>query len=128
MRVAGIDACRHWHHAAKTVKQLGYLLERAAQRVLRAGGVLDRDLQPILRKIKTVSGATYGIRSRLPSDLARDITERPGMKHKVIGTERERPLQLAAKCLDGFLKKLRTCSCHVHQIAGVDHQRLQIVL
>src|SRR4051812_36355241 len=67
--VAGINACHNRNHAAQSVEQLSHLLERAAERVLGPGGVLDRDLQAVLRKLKTVGGATDGVGGGLQSDL-----------------------------------------------------------
>ena len=57
VRVAGIDAGGDGNVVRRWWMQLGHLLEAAAQRVLRAGGVLDQDRQTTLREIETLQVA-----------------------------------------------------------------------
>src|SRR4051812_41085866 len=51
MRVAGVNASGNRNHAAQAIQEFRHLLEGAAQRIFRAGGVLDRDLESTLWKI-----------------------------------------------------------------------------
>ena len=49
------------------------------------------------------------------------------MQHQKLRTQRQRPLYFAAKRSDRLGMKLRIAARQVHQIVGVDDQRLQII-
>src|SRR5437879_3234441 len=50
------------------------------------------------------------------------------MQHQIFGTERQGSFDFTSKCLNRLLEKDFSCAGQVHQIVGVDHERLQIVL
>ena len=58
--VTGIDAGRDGNHVAKPFQHFGDLFKTSAQRIFRAGGVLDQDGELALDQVKSLSGRRNG--------------------------------------------------------------------
>ena len=52
----------------------------------------------------------------------------PGMQDEIVGANRQCAFHFSAECFDGFLEKQLIRAGQVHQIIGVDHERLKIIL
>ena len=64
----------------------------------------------------------------LQSFLAAASAERAWMQHQELRTESQRSLHLAAKCHDRLGMKVGVAARQIHQVVGMDDQRLQSVL
>ena len=128
MSVAGIDAGGDGNDAAQSLDHFRDLLEAAAQRKFRSRGIFDEDGQPAFDEIKVLRGRRNGRGGLQQSSLAISAAKRAGMQHQIVGAHRERAFDFAAKRLDGFLQEQLIRAGQIHQIIGVDDQRLQIIL
>ena len=68
--------------------------------------------------------AAVRIKSLLPVGPA----ERSWMQHQILGAQRQSPLDFAAKGFDRFLQEQFVYARQVHQVVGVNDQRLQVIL
>ena len=99
--VAGIQANADRRARLQTLDQLGNLLELRAQRELRAGGVLNEDLERLALPGDAVDGPLNRLRSQAQAFIAGQSLPASRMKNEVLSAERERALHLAAKCRNG---------------------------
>ncbi len=123
--VTGIDASARGHELRQQIQQLGNLLEVAAERKLRASGILDQNSQIAARQIEAVrtacsmaSAARCKPSSRLPP------RNDPGCSTRNSAHKRQRALDFAAKRRDRLGMKFGIAARQVDQVVGVNHQRL----
>src|SRR5580704_2575505 len=125
--MASVDASGDRDQSLKAVEHLGNLLEASAQRKFSSGGVFDEDGETTLGEVEARRSGVDRRRRSPQSLFAIGAAKRSRMQHQVIGAECERPVDLAAKSFNRFLEKQRSRAGEVHQVVGVDDQRLQIV-
>src|SRR5208337_1093806 len=113
--------------AAQQIQQLCNLFEIAAERKLRSGRVLDEDAQIARRQVEAVHGLLDGQRDTLQAFFPAASAKRTRMQNEELGAKGKRPLHLAAKRRDGFGVELRIAAREIHQVVGVNDQRLQSV-
>src|ERR1019366_1846396 len=126
--VAGVDAGPARHEVAQQVQQLCNLLEVTAQRELRSCGVLNQDAQVAGGQIESIRSLLDGQRHALQAFFTAAAAKRSGMQHQEFRLERKGAFHLSAKRGNRLGMKFRIASRQVHQVVGMDHQRMQVIL
>ena len=124
--VAGVEADGDGRMVLEARDKFGDLLEAAAQRELRAGCVLNQDMEASSLPRQAVDGALDGVGCKLEAFVARQPLPGAGMQDKIFGAEDQRALDFAAKRRDALLADLGGLAADVHQVAGVDDQRADV--
>src|SRR5215469_4562664 len=127
MGMAGVDAGRDGNVMAKVRQDLSDLFEAAAQRKLRAGGVLDEDGETPLFEIQTAARYRDRGGGLEQAFLPLRSAKRTGMQDQILGAEHQGSLYFPAKGRDGVLQEAFRDAGEIDEVVGVDHQRLEIV-
>ncbi len=128
VRVARIDARCHRNDSVEVVQQLRYLLERTAERELRACRVLEQHCESTLRQVQTLARRRDGRSHALQSFFPAAAAERSRMQHQELRAQRQRPLDLAAERHHRLHVKLGVRPRQVDEVIRMDHQRLEPIL
>jgi hypothetical protein len=126
--VAGVDAGCDWNNTAEAVDDFGDLLEAASERKLGACGVLDQNGKAGLGEVKALRGGSDGGGRLQETGFAIRSAKGAGVEDEIIGADGEGALDFAAESFDGFSQEQFVGAGEIHQVIGVDDERLEIVL